>query len=87
MADSVIELLRICNAHVDPNLIALSSKMTKTNDKANKKQRKNGNDTCTLNAEEQKAMESDEDQFSNLGSIRIVLKRASHVSDAEDSDD
>ena len=87
MADSVIELLRICNAHVDPNLIALSSKMTKMCGKPNKKQRKSDNDTHVLNAEGQQVMESDEDQFSNLGSNRIVLKRASHVSDAEDSDD
>lgn len=94
MADSVIELLKICNAQVDPNLLALSSekagdgKETKSN-KRQKKQDKSQDDSClkrTNPCDHVHEDQSEDDQFSYLGSNKIVLKRALHVSDAEDSD-
>ena len=91
MADSVIELLRICNAQVDPNLLALSSQNASTNNRTSASKRKRSKmekedqafTTKNLDVEDH----SDEDQFSYLGNKKIVLKRASHISDTEDSDD
>jgi superfamily II DNA/RNA helicase len=94
MADSVIELLKICKAQVDPNLLALSSekagdgKETKSN-KRQKKQDKSQDDSSlkrTNPGDHVHEDQSEDDQFSYLGSNKIVLKRALHVSDAEDSD-
>ncbi|KAL3799272.1 hypothetical protein HJC23_012997 [Cyclotella cryptica] len=98
MADSVIELLRICNAHVDPNLLALSSSARKededakttTNGSRGKKQKKKDlSQTPRVDNENEgdHKADSDDEQFSFLDNKRIVLKRASHVSDPEDSDD
>jgi hypothetical protein len=91
MADSVIEILKICNAQVDPNLLALSSEKsaeTKSN-KRRKKHDKSQDDTSVKRVNQGDQVvdeESEDDQFSHLGSNKIVLKRALHVSDAEDSD-
>ena len=81
MADSLIELLRSCNAFVDPNLLALS----KTHKpKAKKRKRPKADDKKDVKND---ADEIGEDDFAFLGR-QNVLKRASHVSDAEpDSDD
>jgi hypothetical protein len=97
MADSVIELLRICGAQVDPNLLALTSKKTDTiTDTNSNKQHQEKNDTFQVSVvDDSKAngqmsnadMNNSDDQFSHLDSNKIVLKRALHVSDAEDSDD
>lgn len=98
MADSVIELLRICGAQVDPNLLALTSKKTDTITNTNSnKQHQEKNDTFRVSVvDDSKANgqmsnadmnNSDDDQFSHLDSNKIVLKRALHVSDAEDSYD
>lgn len=95
MADSVVELLKACNAWVDPNLLALtkekkeSSPSDKTSKKSgSKRKRKNDNNsTVEEKAGKDEDAESDNDQFSFLGQNALKLKRASHVSDAEDSDD
>lgn len=99
MADSVIELLRICNAHVDPNLLVLSSSAKKAVAGANtakngcrdKEQKKRDTSECMSRVDNDnksdQRVDSDEEQFSYLDSKRIVLKRASNVSDHEDSDD
>lgn len=93
MADSVIELLRMCNSQVDPNLIALSSEKvaagTETNSRKRRKRKDNAHDTTTSTGETKHldgadVDHSDDDQFASLGN-KIVLKRALHVSDAEDS--
>lgn len=83
MADSVIELLRSSKATVDPNLLALSSSNKPDAATSTKRRRKRKADAVS---EKNKAVEendeSDRDDFPFLG--KSVLKRASHVSDAED---
>ena len=94
MAKDVIELLRSCNAHVDPNLLSLvPDKDQKSNELSSRAKRRRKNKENAAKAEEAKkndinCFNSDEEEFSSLQHNRIVLKRASHVSDAEsDSDD
>ncbi|KAL9189480.1 hypothetical protein ACHAXT_009155 [Thalassiosira profunda] len=104
MADSVVELLRKCNAWIDPNLLALTKEEKGLSEKSSNKsgrKRKRGKKESSKDAEKKKAgaekkragaegnVESDDDEadpFAFLG--KSALKRASHVSDAEeDSDD
>lgn len=89
LASSVVELLKACNAWVDPNLLALiddkksPDKISANSDTSKKRKRKQSVEASvggTGNKDD-----SDNDQFAFLG--RSVLKRASHVSDAEDSED
>lgn len=90
MADSVIELLRICCAQIDPNLLALSSQNSsaeKTHATPKRKRIKSEKKEQTTAQKFEAEDHSDEDQFSYLGNNKIVLKRASHISDAEDSED
>ena len=94
MAGSVIELLRACNAWVDPNLLALTKETEKAadgDDSKKSKRRRKKKDAPTKETIAKRAPseggdddESDVDQFAFLGQSK--LKRASHVSDAEDSD-
>lgn len=97
MADAVIELLRMCNAQVDPNLLALSSEKAKSDideTKPSKRRKKKERATSDANTSKAEAKQcdgdhsdpSDDDQFAHLGSNKIVLKRALHVSDAEESE-
>jgi superfamily II DNA/RNA helicase len=93
MAGSVVELLETCHAWVDPNLIALteeskSSANRSTKDGQRKRKWENeSSDTSGRTGKTEGDVDSDNDdgQFSFLG--KTTLKRASHVSDAEDSDD
>ncbi|KAL7542151.1 hypothetical protein ACHAWF_007100 [Thalassiosira exigua] len=90
MADSVVDLLNSCKAWVDPNLLALTKKTDSQSRSTNKSQRKrkrsnNNSPKDSYHKASDQDGESDVDQFSFLG--QSVLKRASHVSDAEDSDD
>mmetsp|Transcript_486 Transcript_486/g.948 ORF Transcript_486/g.948 Transcript_486/m.948 type:complete len:697 (+) Transcript_486:178-2268(+) len=105
MADSVVELLKACNAWVDPNLLALTSEKKNNKKKkasSNEESSNNNNNKKTSGKKrkrkttakrenqtgEEKDDESDNDnEFSFLGRSSSALKRASHVSDAEDSDD
>lgn len=90
MADSLIELLRSCNATIDPNLLALSSNKNQDAAKSTKKRKRKpatksdepGNKDDDDDAEDKD--DSDKDEFPFLG--KSVLKRASHVSDPESSD-
>jgi superfamily II DNA/RNA helicase len=84
MADSVIELLRSCKAAVDPNLLALSSSNKPDAAKSTKRRKRKAD---AMSEAENRSVEddddeSDKDDFQYLG--KSVLKRASHVSDAED---
>ena len=85
MAYSVVQLLQACNAWVDPNLVGLAKerkspdKISTNNDSKKRKRKQNAAGGETYDDE------SDNDQFAFLG--RSVLKRASHVSDAQDSED
>ena len=99
MADSVIELLKSCGAWVDPNLLALSKDSNEssgdgTSKKSGRKRKRKSNSANVRSENKTEESEqnnmadddgSDNDQFALLG--RSVLKRASHVSDAEDSDE
>lgn len=94
MANTVIQLLQICKAQVDPNLIALANekKPEAKSDEGSMRKRKREATAVDSAAEAEKAeavagSEDDDNQFSCLSGNRIVLKRASHVSDAEDSED
>jgi len=89
MADSVVELLKACTAWVDPNLLALTSgnkqpSAERSNKSRRKRKRKNKSIDVGDAADKDEDAGSDNDQFSFLG--KSTLKRASHVSDAEDSD-
>jgi len=93
MVDSVIELLRLCKANVDPNLLALTSTKSDASSCKKRKRKKNASaevGTSSINADHTDTDEdcgSDNDQFAFLGVNKIALKRASHVSDAEDSEE
>ena len=86
MADSTIELLRHANQWVDPNLLALAGKDKTLQSSAQvgrkRKRRKTKAGKEIISAEKD---EEPDNEFSFLG--RIALKRASNVSDAEDSDE
>ncbi|KAL3781146.1 hypothetical protein ACHAW5_002412 [Stephanodiscus triporus] len=93
MAGSIVELLETCHAWVDPNLIALTeeskssaNRSTKDGQRKRKRGIKSSDDTGrTGKTEGDVDSDNDDGQFSFLG--KTTLKRASHVSDAEDSDD
>lgn len=103
MADSVVELLKACNSSfIDPNLLALTSgaknDSAKSSNGRRKRKRKGGTNNdddaedsstkagkAAVNGDDGDS-DADNDQFAFLGKSR-ALKRASHVSDAEDSDD
>lgn len=92
MADSVIELLRLCKANLDPNLLALSSTKSDTGSSTKRKRKKKssaGEATSPINAHEDCAEKDDDsdNDFACLGVNKIALKRAPHVSDAEDSEE
>jgi len=83
MADSLIELLRSSNAFVDPNLLALS-KIHKPSKSGSKKRKRSKADD--KRDDKDAANEIGDDDFAFLGR-QNVLKRASHVSDAEPDSD
>lgn len=96
MAKDVVALLESSKAWIDPNLAELVDSETRPK----KKQRRNREDEKPQATREEKARalpaeneaaDNDDDwddgQFANLSGNRIVLKRASHVSDASDSSD
>lgn len=84
MADALIQLLMSCNADVDPNLLALSSSNKLDNQKSAKNRKRK---SVAMSEKDKRAEDNDdsEDEFPFLGKSN-VLKRASHVSDAEDSE-
>lgn len=91
MANNVVELLRSCNAHIDPNLLSLAPKGDKTKKEESsrskrKRQRKQESNREDVGQSEDVSVEIDDNEFAALQPNQIVLKRASHVSDAESSD-
>eukprot|EP00571_Detonula_confervacea_P005098 CAMPEP_0172325280 /NCGR_PEP_ID=MMETSP1058-20130122/53575_1 /TAXON_ID=83371 /ORGANISM="Detonula confervacea, Strain CCMP 353" /LENGTH=658 /DNA_ID=CAMNT_0013041779 /DNA_START=138 /DNA_END=2110 /DNA_ORIENTATION=+ len=84
MSDSVVELLKACNAWVDPNLLALTKSAKSSSKSGRKRKRKNNSTDAEEKPDKDEGAESDNDPFSFLGR-GSVLKRASNVSDAEDS--
>jgi hypothetical protein len=102
MAKDVVELLRSCNAWVDPNLLTLAPDGDGAPEGAAKRKRRKrgktpGADTGqgtapapkkTKTAEvEEGASDVEDDEFPNLAPNRIVLKRASHVPFSDSDDD
>ena len=95
MAKDVVELLRSCNSFVDTNLLSLiptskhgvegeESAMSRSK---RRKRNKKESETDIQSPKNDHEIEFDQ-EFASLQPNRIVLKRASHVSDAEsDSDD
>ena len=89
MAKDVVELLRSCNAHVDPNLLSLVPGKDRMIDELSsraKRRRKNKQSVAKVEKTKKNhvgCFDSDEEEFASLQHNRIVLKRASHVSDAE----
>ena len=96
MAKDVVELLRSCNAYVDPNLLSLVPAKDRINDEPSsrsKRRRRNAKKEAVEKPKhnnertESNDFDSDEEEFASLQMNRIVLKRASHVSDAESDSD
>ena len=94
MAPNVLSLLRQTNAYVDPNLLALvdggdgknnpkrgKKKSNKEEPLQKKLKKPNGEDNNGVEQEE-KDNDWDDGQFASLDPNRILLQRASHVSDA-----
>jgi superfamily II DNA/RNA helicase len=88
MAKDVLALLEFSNAWIDPNLLEL---VGRNDGPLKKKQRRQQQQTAAdenlgdgLDANE--GDEWDDGQFASLCANRIVLKRASHVSDASESE-
>ena len=85
----MIDLLRSTGAWIDPNLIELIPKDSKskehedTNESRRKRRKKNKE--AIENATSDQSENSDVDEFESLGPNQIVLQRASHV--AVDSSD
>ena len=85
LAKDILSLLQANNAWIDPNLMELAG-----DDGGKKTKRKKVNKEVvekepSANADNEE--DWDDGQFPSLNPNRIVLKRASHVSDASDDDD
>jgi ATP-dependent RNA helicase DDX5/DBP2 len=93
MAPDLVQLLESNQAWVDPNLRALANETA--NGQTGQTRRKNGQkkDTAAEKADvENQSIDPEEesdhiDDFPDLSATRIVLKRASHVSDASSSEE
>ena len=99
MAPDLIDLLKSSGAWIDPNLLALvPGAGTQGNETKRKKRRRKStsshtkSDEAIAGAATSEKQYNDEgengediDEFSQLFGNRIVLKRAPHVSDFEDS--
>ena len=93
MAPDLIDLLKSSGAWIDPNLLALVPGGTQGNETKRKKRRRHiKSDEAIAGAATSEKTNNDEgengediDEFSQLFGNRIVLKRAPHVSDFEDS--
>jgi len=102
MAKDVVQLLQSCDAWVDPNLLDLAKessnkKIKKKHEVICKKEDKKKDDgskkesAIALNADSEHQNSDywvcDNEQFSSLVGNKIVLKRASYVSDADTEDE
>ena len=101
MAKDMVDLLRSCNAWVDPNLVALIPGGAKQGDGEPKRKRRKRNkcsndelEDVSSSTQKQKHCNTDdfgdvedaEDVFPELMQNRIVLKRASHVTFSDSED-
>ena len=91
MAKDVVALLTESQAWIDPNLVALAGEKPQEGKRIKKRKR---DETATkpvcetktnVDGEHNDDAVDDEDPFPFLNPSRIVLKRASHVSDASSS--
>lgn len=98
MANDVIQLLASSHAWIDPNLNELANNNNNSNSRQGTKKRKRQSTKKEESIKNKPALlvgnnsdnveDYDDGEFSSLGSgLKISLKRASHVSDAEDSSD
>jgi len=93
MAKDVIKLLKNCDAFVDPNLLLLVPEQDRAliGETQQKRKRRRRNERQNLETTEPLAdtynFDSDEQEFAALKSNRIILKRASHVSEADSDSD
>ena len=102
MANDMIDLLRSCNAWVDPNLLSLAPGHSAQGTGQSRSQRRRRNkkeasasnlkshtkqDKSTRTEDNETGNCSEDDEFAFLNQNRIVLKRASHVSVDSDSDE
>jgi len=89
MSKDIIMLLTETKAWIDPNLIELSEEKVKTSKRGEK--RKKVESTKKEQADEMnEAHDLDRDnekQYAFLNPNRVALKRASHISDASESED
>lgn len=90
MAKDVLALLEFSNAWIDPNLLELVGADGGSPKKKRRRQEQNAVEEGVEVLGDGPDIEYDEDwddgQFANLCASRIVLKRASHVSDASESE-
>ena len=100
MANDVIQLLESSNTWIDPNLKELVNNNNNNNNNrqgTNKRKRQSTEKAESVKKKpavlfvdnnSDNVEDYDDGEFSSLGSgLKISLKRASHVSDAEDSSD
>ena len=92
MAKDVIRLLKNCNAFVDPNLILLVPEKDRLVDETQQKRKRRRRNEKQTNEKiepetDEPGFDSDEKEFASLKPNRIILQRASHVSEAESDSD
>lgn len=91
MAKDLLQLLRLSNAWVDPNLLVLIPGETSksSNESRNKRRKKNKvlKLKTDINSSAHISYASTDDEFSYLDKSRIALKRASDVSISSDASD
>jgi hypothetical protein len=90
MAKDVLALLEFSNAWIDPNLLELVGRNDGPSKKKQRRQQQTvAEDYHQASGDGTDANEDDDwddGQFASLCANRIVLKRASHVSDASESE-
>ena len=85
MAKDVVALLTESKAWIDPNLVALAGEKPQEGKRTKKRKRDETTTKTNVDGEENDDYDDNEDPFPFLNPNRIVLKRASHVSDASSS--
>lgn len=85
MAKDVVALLTESKAWIDPNLVALAGEKPQEGKRTKKRKRDETATKTNVDGEENDDYDDNEDPFPFLNPNRIVLKRASHVSDASSS--
>ena len=89
MVKDVLALLEFSNAWIDPNLLELGRNGGPSKKKQRRQQQTAADENQQASGDGLDANEDDDwddGQFASLCANRIVLKRASHVSDASESE-